>query len=427
MKDIVIVGAGASGLIAAKTLLEQGYHVTLLEARDRPGGRIHTFKEKFSCLVEGGAEFIHGKQELTFSLLKDARAEAILLKGKHYTIINGVAESGDQPDDGWDVFNEALKELQADATLQQFLDQKFADEQFADLRQRVTRFAEGFDIADTTRVSTLSLRDEWLNNDEAHQYHIVGGYKTIVEYLEMQVKRLGGIILFSSIVQEIHWKEGEVKVALTDGRDFRASKVLLTIPVGSMQHGDIKFSPPIPAYQKAFQQLGFGGAIKFIFEFNESIWQNNFPEPFKDASFIFSDAEIPTWWTQLPDETPILTGWLGGPAATYSTNKKEILYDRAVASLQNITKYSRNEIQKYLEHWHIADWVGDPFSRGAYSYPTINGNEAQRFLRQGLARTIFFGGEALYHGASAGTVEAALVNGKKTAIKIISPTDGSNF
>ena len=71
MYDVIIIGGGAAGLMAAKLLSESGKKILLLEAKDRLGGRIQRI-ENFSFPVEGGAEFIHGKLKTTFNLLKEA-------------------------------------------------------------------------------------------------------------------------------------------------------------------------------------------------------------------------------------------------------------------------------------------------------------------------------------------------------------------
>ncbi len=89
-KSLLIAGAGAAGLMAARELSRQGYHITILEGRDRTGGRIHTLDDPlFPIPVEAGAEFIHGKLPLTFSLLKEYKLEKIEAGGRFYTIVNG--------------------------------------------------------------------------------------------------------------------------------------------------------------------------------------------------------------------------------------------------------------------------------------------------------------------------------------------------
>src|SRR5260221_6756877 len=70
---IVIVGAGAAGLMTARELGRAGKRVTILEARDRCGGRIHPLPAaEFGCPAEGGAEFVHGEAPVTRALLREA-------------------------------------------------------------------------------------------------------------------------------------------------------------------------------------------------------------------------------------------------------------------------------------------------------------------------------------------------------------------
>ena len=67
---IIVIGAGASGLMAASALAKKKHQVTVVEARDRIGGRIYTSSRSFTLPLEMGAEFMHGKQPLTRALIK---------------------------------------------------------------------------------------------------------------------------------------------------------------------------------------------------------------------------------------------------------------------------------------------------------------------------------------------------------------------
>src|SRR5882724_9260228 len=74
---IVVVGAGAAGLMAARELARAGQRVIIVEARDRCGGRIYPMPTaEFGYPAEGGAEFVHGEAPVTHGLLREAGAFA---------------------------------------------------------------------------------------------------------------------------------------------------------------------------------------------------------------------------------------------------------------------------------------------------------------------------------------------------------------
>ena len=414
MSHVLIIGAGASGLMAGITLVKNGHIVTVVEANERTGGRIHTWTQGFSRPVDLGAEFIHGNLPITFSLLKEIKAEYIKLEGNHFTVINGKIETGNLMDDEWQDFNQQLDKLKDDIDLRSFLNQRFGEERYSELRDRITRFAEGFDLADPDRVSTLALKKEWSENDEENQYHIIRGYSTITDYLAEQLIRLGGQIQMSTIIERVTWGKGNVKLATTGGKIIEGEKVIVTVSAGCMQKRSLHFEPGIRDYESAFDELGFGSVIKFLFEFKETFWEKQLT----DASFIFSDGKVPTWWTPRPDKTALLTGWLGGPSVLRSDFSQEQLFGNGVDSLQRIFGCTKDDVISQLTQWKIVDWTDDPFTLGAYTYPTLRADNARSLLLNPVLDTLYFAGEALYNGTSMGTVEAALKNGREVALKI---------
>src|SRR6516165_12455032 len=88
--DVIVIGAGAAGLVAAGDLLQAGRRVTLLEARDRIGGRIWTRREPGVAVpIELGAEFIHGHAPVTEVLLGRSGTAIIEATGTHFGLENG--------------------------------------------------------------------------------------------------------------------------------------------------------------------------------------------------------------------------------------------------------------------------------------------------------------------------------------------------
>src|SRR5690349_25081938 len=96
--DVIIIGAGAAGLMAGYELSHAGKRVIVLEARDRAGGRMHTIQDPaFTHELEAGAEFIHGNLPATFALLKKAKIARQDATGKNWLHKNGQLREGEDP------------------------------------------------------------------------------------------------------------------------------------------------------------------------------------------------------------------------------------------------------------------------------------------------------------------------------------------
>ena len=86
LTNFLIVGAGAAGLMTGRELAQAGKAVTILEARDRCGGRIYPLPiEEFGYRAEGGAEFVHGAAPVTRTLMREARLPLLPRAGTRWS------------------------------------------------------------------------------------------------------------------------------------------------------------------------------------------------------------------------------------------------------------------------------------------------------------------------------------------------------
>src|SRR6185436_7461126 len=217
--DFIIIGAGATGLLAMRDLAKAGYHVCMLEAAETAGGRISTIKSDFENYAEAGAEFIHGKLPLTFQLLKEAGLSYETVEGKMIGVRQGQWQS-EEHYDHWDEFMQQLRKLKTDITILQFLEENFSKPEYIRLRQAVQRFSEGFDLADISKASILSIKDEW-KDIEKKQYRIKGGYIQIIDHLVNCCQQLNTEFYFNACANKIEYENENVTVNTTDNKKFQ--------------------------------------------------------------------------------------------------------------------------------------------------------------------------------------------------------------
>jgi len=416
MEKIIIAGGGVAGLFAARELSKQGYGITILEATDRLGGRIHTIRNSsFTQPVEKGVEFIHGNLPLTIQLLEEAEIEYEPVRGSMVRVSNGTWKTQEDFTLGWDELIKKMNSVRKDMTVDEFLKKNFSDDRYTDLRTSVLRFANGFDLADTSKASILALREEWMGDDEP--YRIPGGFDQLINFLEKECLRSGCIINKSSPVTEIKWEKNKVKIITSNPTIYNATKVIITASLGSFQsEKSIIFKPAIDNYFQAAKKIGYGTVVKVMLEFKEAFWEKKK----KGIGFLFTSEIIPTWWTQSPSSYPLLTGWAGGPQAWALENKDdEAILDLALRSLSNVFQEKIEALKKMLQASAVANWKNDLYSNGAYSYNLVESVQAKKLLNMPAGETIFFAGEAFYEGPSPGTVEAALVSAKIVVEKIV--------
>ncbi len=413
--DVIIIGGGASGIMAMYELTASNFKVCLLEASGTIGGRIASIAhEGFSGGIETGAEFIHGNAPLTMELLTTANLSYTAVTGNMIPIEKGVWFNEPENYRNMEVLYKKLSALQEDCTIRQFLDTFFKAEEYEEIRKYTKQLAEGFCLADIDKASVLSFQKDIEHLDES-DYRIEGGYQSLMKFL-FEASQDKATVRLRSEVHNIDYRKDEVTVSTKDGKEYSARKVIVTVSAGVLKAGDINFNPGLKEHATAIEQLGFGSVIKSILEFREPFWEYLS----KDLGFALSDEAVPTWWTQLPQRTSLLTGWLGGnKARKASLLSEDELCTVALTSLSNIFKLDMSLLKNLLNYHKIICWDNNPYVKGGYSFNTLNSEKAKKKLREPIDNSIYFAGEAIYSGEFQGTVEAALVSGRDVVREMI--------
>ncbi len=423
--DVVIIGAGVSGLAAACGLRSSGLSVLILEARDHVGGRTWTRHEPdLPAPVELGAEFIHGRVPETFELLREVGKAALDTSGAHWTLQNGRLDQ--RTDDRFEQIQSALKRSNAlqqpDIPFATWLagSGRYGLEPEAAAMARA--FVEGFDAADASRVSTHFVAHEWADGGmlDSPQFRPLGGYSSVLAALAAALDRARFRVQLSTVVRTVRWKQGAVDIEATffdQPFSVKARCAIVTLPLGVLQEGSVRFVPALDAKSGALEGLASGAVLKLGLRFRKAFWEEMDGGRYRNASFFHSpETAFPTFWTPLPLRAPLLTAWIGGPkAAELSSSPEADMVRQAMESLSSIFRL-RAPSDFELEAAYVHNWQTDPFARGAYSYPVAGAGDARKILAEPLEGTLYFAGEATQEEAA--TVTGALQSGDRAALEV---------
>lgn len=470
MHDILIIGAGAAGLSAARQLAKAGKKIKVLEARDRIGGRVYTRRDELT--IELGAEFVHGRHPLMIELLKEFDLPFTDVTERHWYVDEGRIGTSHEFWNKLTALMDLMDEKQPDVSFEQFLNTIPDTEETTRAKSVARLFVEGFHAARVDHIGVRGLIKANKAEDEIdgeHSFRLTGGYGPLMNKLYEDALSSGAEFHLNTVVSQIQWSRDGVEVVCRENNrevTHSAHRAVITLPLGVLQRStsasnevstgsgnrvsatygtasdseraglstsrdesNLRFVPPLPnEYQTAINALAMGHAIRIALRFREPFWESiklDEHHDLKELGFIHCPtAPLPTWWTQLPTHEALLIGWTGGSNAErivsqIKNNFSDEVLSLAVDSLHLILRVPQSEIRNQLVAHHVHDWHNDPFTRGAYAYVPVNALAAQEALSKPIDGVLYFAGEALSVG-HIGTVHGALDSGHRAAKDILS-------
>jgi monoamine oxidase len=432
--DVLVLGAGMSGLAAAARLAQAGCSVRVLEARDRIGGRVFSLRgRKWPVPVDLGAEFVQGRVPELFALAQQASLPVVELNGARKQSRGGQLMGAD---DFLAETHEIMSRLPSpgageDQSLDEFLAANFGDASHADARAMARRWIASYDAADPSRISVQFLARERKAErriDGDRVFRVVTGYDGIPEALFARIPPERGSVHLDTTVTQVHWQPDSVVVEARGASGsargpFSARRLVVALPLGVLQAlptdpGFVRFTPRLPEKEEALRWLEMGHVVKIVFAFKERWWQRSFDD---ELGFLISSDEPsqPSWWTDYPLYAPMIVAWSGGPAAdAVSGLTSEQRADRALEALARLVRVPRTFVEDQVVTWATHDWAADPFARGAYSYVRAGGIEAQACLARPVENTLFYAGEVTELTGHHATVHGALYAGHRAADEV---------
>jgi len=280
----------------------------------------------------------------------------------------------------------------------------FSDEQM----QYVRRSYANATGDDPRYISVEANRDDmrkFMSND----YRILDGYDCLLAALAD-----GLDVRLNTVVESVDWSGDGVRVRTTDGQEFEADKAVVTLPLGVLQAGRVRFTPELPAEkQAAINNLRMGPVIKLVYVFGEPV----LPE----GIFSFSsDLNPPIWWSpsfgHAVNGAYVVTGFASGDWA------RELLALGEADALERGLDSLRRELNcpdLQPQQAALVNWPDDPFALGGYSVATPGHADARAILARPLSKRLYFAGEATAPNDIAATVHGAYVSGRRAASEVL--------
>jgi len=406
--DVIIVGAGISGLAAADNLAYSGKDVLVLEARNRIGGRIWS-RLWNGVTIEEGANWIHTSDGNPLTQFAEKHGFTT-----YETPLNSMVAYLNGEEINNDVYDNLVKDFWSYIITKQY---NGKDESLA---KTISDFKISRSLRSDEKVIINYLANSEISNEYgtdldnlSRDYFDIGesfgdGELVLPNGLQQitDVLKDGLEIRLNHIVTKIEYQDDEV-IVHTNNKQFYSKKALVTVPLGVLKSGDIEFLPKLPERkQNAISQLGMGLLQKHLLLFEEIFWD-------EDVIWILPVNEQ-NWECMNYTFTgkPILLCFTMGE---YAQNQ-ESLPDSIITS--DIMRVLRNSYGKYISDpidVYFTKWASDKFSYGAYSYTAV-GNTPETYyeISAPIDDLIFFAGEHTHENYPA-TIHGAYLSGIRAA------------
>lgn len=399
--DVIIIGAGVAGLSAARQLQQAGKRVIVLEARSRIGGRIYTRHDIAEVPVELGGELIHGTQAATWDIINQEHIRTTELKEPDEPDESSLDFSRFPKPRAHENVEEYLQRINLDGKhMPSYLQFLSVDDE--PLRRMDARFFFAY-------YSYQSASGELYGE---HDFRIPDGYDQVLNALAKDIT-----IRTQAIVQEVHWSDEHVKVLFLHNHKIErleAKTALITLPIGILRHGDVRFSPTLPSEKlAAIQQFSTVDVAKMIYVFDTKV----LPDGVDQLDDLTSNP--PMWWRGNAGhdnaQGDVVVAWAAGDNARILLEQdyESALYS-GLGSLRKLL--GKPELLPRAAMMH--NWAGDPYTRGAYSFLLTGSDDARETLGTPIGNTLFWAGEAT-STENGSTVHGAYESGLRAAEEIL--------
>lgn len=398
--DVVVVGAGAAGLAAAKTLNAEGRTVRVLEAMDRIGGRAWTREDDFGIPFDIGCAWLHAADRNPF--FPEAQAAGWTLF--HHDMGLDHLYFGNRQATPTEIAEIAA----ADAEIQRLIEtQQAGDDRLSVLLsqgralQAASTFSGPMDFG--ADFDEISLADFNAAADLDPNYYTKEGFGALVSRFGSDVP-----VELGCPVSAIDWSGAGVEVETPKGK-VRASAAIVTVSTGVLAFEDIRFHPALPeTHLEAVFDLPMGLLTKIPIEIRgERMGLKAF-----DDLLIERHARHDVFFLCFPFDCDLMVGFVGGDFAWEIEAAGEAAAVDFVSD--RLVDIFGSDLRQRIGRSLMTNWGGERLTRGAYAAARPGRAGARAILAEPVGERIWFAGEALA-GSLIQTAGGARVSGESVA------------
>jgi monoamine oxidase len=420
--NVIVIGAGASGLYAAQQFLDKNIDVKVLEATDRYGGRVRLRKEFFDFPMEEGADWIYGNNNIWYTTVENSGATLIEYPDNPVYTLDGVVKAESELTNDVD-FLSAMAFID-DIPNYNGPDLTMINAVFsAGLQPRVHHIVDAI-TSNERGTSFESISIKGVSDGEKAWADGEGRYFSSNHAL---VNLLGGafgqvvsnhLTLNTPIVQVDYSDINVIKLTDASGNIHECTVLIITVPIAVLKSGDINFVPNLPINTtSAMNRIGMDIGYKVMLGFYVNFWG-------KEVSSIYTDGVAPEYYApgkgrSLNDENRILSAVIMGKHAEALTGKTdEEIIQLLLAELDVL--YDGEASQQFDETTtYVTNWGDMQYIKGVKSYPLVSGTGAAEEFARPINDRLFFAGEATALEGNYGTVQGALESAKRAVDEVL--------